>query len=318
MAFEDRILLLVCAFTVSCGGPTSTRLGERPTLKARESEAPPPVPLGANAPRGFLRPCQTLRAGDGVVELSCGEHQVVEFRQVEVGEQGEGLDGVMTILRARFGELEDSRFEARIDGTPVPVAQFQGDGETAITGMATLIANTAGQFWALACYRKAAAANAAFCGEAIATAARAGGLAHTEAKPIQSVMGNLRVPAGCRLVSGHRISCGHGELSWAPEDGRDAVEVRDETIARLRELAAQQRVGFNARQQRCELLGAEAQCRSIRLSNETAGDSLNFFLATGGGQPRLLICSYPGVSLAPLPVPCDQAIRVLPGPSPSQ
>ena len=97
--------LLVAAFTASCGPATESHSVAQPTLEA-VAPAPPAEGWGADVAPGFLRPCKTLSAGDGLVELACGDYQVVEFRRPAAEAAPEeiaapapdGLDALMEIL----------------------------------------------------------------------------------------------------------------------------------------------------------------------------------------------------------------------------
>ena len=56
-------------------------------------------------------------------------------------------------------------------------------------------------------------------------------------------------------------------------------------------------------------LGKAASCGRGQLSNNQNDEYLHFVLVTGGGQERLVVCSFPGAAGSTLPAPCDQAIE---------
>ena len=110
MVGQLPIAALLIAFTTACGGHTSPRRVEQPTLGTVDA-APSgaEAKLGEGAAKGFLRPCQTMIIGSGLVELRCDDYQVVEFRRPDSkGRADADLDDLMIVLRARFGELRDA------------------------------------------------------------------------------------------------------------------------------------------------------------------------------------------------------------------
>jgi hypothetical protein len=178
-------------------------------------------------------------------------------------------------------------------------------------GMAATVSNSAGQYWAFACYRKGGELSKGFCSDAIATAARAGGLAYVEAKELQDFgNGALQVAPSCKATPGSKISCPTGELSWSPKGDRSAITLREETLARLRDMASKEEVKLQQRELDCKLLGKQASCLYVDLTNKSGDEALHFVLVTGGQQERLVVCSYPEATKGVLPEPCSQAIEV--------
>jgi hypothetical protein len=287
---------------------------QQPTLETLEpaSEAAK-VSLGADVAPGFFRPCQVVVAGGGrgLVELSCDAYQVVEFRRPESSGNGDAdLDDVIKVLAARFGELEESRRDGSIDSLAIRLSDFRAKDSEGPRGMAASVSNSAGAYWAFACYTRGGEASKGFCGDAIATAARAGGLAYVEAKELQDFgKGKLTVPPTCQSTPGSKISCPEGELSWSP-DGRSATTLREETLARLMKMAEKENVEVKREDHSCKLLNKTASCVYVLLSNKSKKEALHFVLVTGGEQERLVVCSFPEGKLSSLPDPCKQAIEI--------
>ncbi|MCP4449251.1 MAG: hypothetical protein GY811_28555 [Myxococcales bacterium] len=316
---HTRGMLLLAAFTVSCGPTTESHSVEQPTLETVEPEVSG-AGWGADVAPGFLRPCVTLSAGNGLVELACDTHQVVEFRKApEPPEPGaevpppKGISDLVELLQARFGPLLEERGEAAIDSQSIETSDFASEqnSESAVSGVAVHIRNTQGQFWGLACYRKGGArANRSFCRDAIATAARAGGLLHVGARPLQSFGdGVLITPKHCQKIPGRKIHCPRGELSWSVGD---ATSLREQTIKNLQDTAKSEKVQFARSSHACSLFGVAADCELVSIRDSKEGAEMNFLLLTGGEQERLIVCSMPDALASPLPEPCDQAISLAP------
>jgi hypothetical protein len=285
MGGEIQIAVLLAAFTVSCGGDPGPRKVEQPTLETLEPAAPGSgARLGRSAAPGFFRACQTVATGGGLVELRCDVYQVVEFRKPDSGGSGDAdLDDLLKVLGARFGELEETRRDARIDELAIRLSDFQSVDEAGPRGMAASVSNSQGQYWAFACYRKGGEVSEDFCGDAIATAARAGGLAYVQAKALEDFGGGaLEVPASCEATPGTRIVCPTGQLS----------------------------LQLKRKESSCRLLGKKALCLHLELTNPSEQEALHFVLVTGGGQERLVVCSYPDSPGSSLPEPCGQAIEL--------
>lgn len=306
---------LVAALAGACGGHKTVHRVEQPSLETVAPEATTGQGLGTSAVPGFLRACQVQAAASGLVEISCDQHQLVEFRKLDgAGPQGgdEDLDELMQILEARFGELAEERSDSKIDDAAIRLSQFVHRGDGGVHGVAATIGNVEGHYWGMACYRKGAPVSEDFCGDALATAARAGGLAHVEARPLQDFAeGRLAVADGCESNPGRGIHCATGKLSWSAADV-DASSLRAETIANLQEMARTEKVKLVSTKRSCALLGKDAECEWVRLHNAAAGEELNFVLATGGDQERLVVCTFPG-PMPPkslLPEPCAQALVV--------
>ena len=222
----------------------------------------------------------------------------------------------MTVLGARFGALEESRYDGVIDSLAIRLSDFSSANEKGPKGMAASVSNSAGQYWAFACYKKGGEFFKGFCGDAIATAARAGGLAYVEAKELQDFGdGKIKAPASCTSTPGSKISCNTGTLSWSPKGGPSAETLRDETLARLRGMATKEKVKIEEREITCKLLGKSASCLYLRLASKAKSEALHFVLATGGKQGRLVVCAYPKATAQGLPEPCAQALELrLPSP----
>ena len=315
MRGQLAIAAILAAVTVSCGGTEGPRRVEQPTLETLEpASGAPKVLLGEDVAPGFFRPCQVVVAGSGLVELSCDAYQIVEFRKQESGGNGDAdLDDLMKVLVARFGALKESRRDAAIDSLAIRVSDFQSKESQGPRGIAASVSNSAGQYWAFACYKRGGEISESFCGDAIASAARAGGLAYVEAKELQDFgKGKLAVPPTCQSTPGSKISCPEGELSWSPDDGRSATTLRQETISRLTKMADKEKVEVKQKELDCTLLGKKASCVYVLLTNKKKKEALHFVLATGGEQDRLVVCTYPEGKLTSLPVPCKQAIEVSP------
>lgn len=313
MGGQIRIIAILTAFTVSCGQAEAPRQVERPTLETLEpAKKSPKVQLGEAAAPGFFRPCQIVVAGSGLVELNCDEYQIVEFRRPKSGGSGDAdLDDLMKVLGARFGKLRETRRDAAIDSLAIRVSDFATEESTGPRGMAASVSNSAGQYWAFACYIRGAEVSKGFCGDAIATAARAGGLAYVEAKALEDFgAGKLKVPATCQSTPGSKISCPGGQLSWSPNDGRGAMTLRKETLSRLTTMASEEKVALKKQELACKLLGKSASCLYVHLTNKSAKEALHFVLVTGGEQERLVICSFPDSEGRELPEPCEQAIEI--------
>lgn len=312
MGGEIRIATFLAAFTASCGGAEAPRQVDQPTLETLEPAAQgAAASLGKQAPPGFYRSCETVAAGGGLVELHCDDYQIVEFRKPESSGTGDAdLNDLLTLLGARFGELSEKRRDARIDSLAIRVSDFASVDESGPRGMAASVSNSQGQYWTFACYKKVGEIEKDFCGDAIATAARAGGLAYVQAKSlVEFGGGQIKVAAGCQSTPGSRISCATGQLSWSPRDGRDALTLRDETLARIETMARQEKVNLHKKELACKLLGKEALCLKLQLTS--AEEALHFVLVTGGEQERLVVCSYPESKEALLPEPCRQAIDLV-------
>jgi hypothetical protein len=312
MGVEIRVACLLAALSGACGGPHEVRRVEQPTLETLEVDSAEEAGLGTHAVPGFLRPCQTRFSADGLVELSCDEHQIVEFRKIDLGDREDSdrdLDELMTILRTRFGELEEERSNSQIDGQPVRLSRFVASAGKGASGMAVVIANLEGNYWALACFRLGAEVIEDFCSDALATAARAGGLALVDAKPIEDFAdGKLELADGCQSTPGRGIRCSSGKLSWSPL-GSDAVILREEMIANMQKMAKKEEVAFTSSTRACKLMNIPASCDWLQVRNAKAGEELHFVLATGGEQSRLIVCTFPGpLEGQTLPEPCAQAI----------
>lgn len=315
MSTEFRVACLVAALTATCGGAaTEVRRVEQPTLETVAPKAKGQG-MGDVATPGFLRACQTRALGAGLVELGCEQHQIVEFRKLEMEESADDesqIDQLMEILSARFGALDEDRAQAEIDATPVQLSRFKTSAP-GVEGLAVIISNVEGRFWGLACYRKGGAMDEAFCGDAIATAARAGGLAHVAAKPMDEFAdGKLTLGEGCEAMPGRGITCVSGKLSWSASDS-DAAPLREETMANLAAMANDEEVAFSTERVACTLLGKSADCHWLQIKQKKKSEELNFVLAIGGGQERLVVCTFPGpwTKPSPLPEPCAQALVLL-------
>jgi hypothetical protein len=311
MVGQIPIAALLIAFPAGCGGDNAPRRVAHPPL-ATAAAAPSTghTGLGESAAKGFLRPCQTMIVGSGLVELRCDDYQVVEFRKPESsGRSDADLDDLMAVLRARFGELREHRRDAVIDKLAIRVSDFSAENEKSARGMAVTVSNSAGQYWGFACYKKGTDISKDFCGDAIATAARAGGLAYVDAKKLNDFgTGSLKIPPACESTPGSKIVCPTGQLSWSPEGAGDANTLRAETLARLVEMAGREKVVIEQSELKCKLLGVRASCVRVQLSSKQKDEYLHFVLVTGAGQERLVVCSFPGAAGSSLPVPCDQAI----------
>ena len=306
---DIRLLAVLALVAVCCAAPKRAKHLEQPTLETIEpASSEGAVELGESVPTGFLRPCRTVSSLAGLVELSCGEHQIVEFRKADsTGGGDKDLDAAVTVLKARFGELREQRSDARIDDLPVRLTRFKAES---VEGMAVAVTNKQAQYWVFACYRTGGSAED-FCTDAIATAARAGGLAHVQAKPLESFgEGRVKVPKDCQATPGSRISCATGQLSWSPKGGRDAKVLRDETLQKIRSMALKEKVALKVAKKDCQLLGTKAECTLLEVSNPKASEALHFVLVIGGGQDRLVVCTYPEATAGALPEPCSQAIEV--------
>ncbi len=313
MALQLRMAAILLAFTASCGGKPGPQKIDRPKLETISATPKGGQnSLGKDAPKGFLRPCQTMIAGSGLVELRCDDYQLVEFRKPKSGGSGDAdLDALMEVLGARFGELDETRRDAAIDSLAIRVSDFSGATGKAPQGMAASVSNSAGQYWAFACYKKSGDISKSFCGDAISTAARAGGLAYVDAKPLNEFGdGTIKVPPSCESMPGSKIVCPKGQLSWSPEGASDAKTLRADTLSRLMAMAGKEGVAAEQKQLDCQLLGKPASCVYVQLTNKKKKEALHFLLVTGGGQDRLVVCSYPEASKGSLPIPCDQAIEL--------
>ncbi len=313
-------LLLFTAFTVSCGPVSEPRSVQQPTLETVVAKETAGQGWGADVPHGFLRPCVTLSASGGLVELSCDAYQLVEFRKprptAEPGDEvppPEGIGALLEILQARFGPFVETRGEATIDSQTIEISDFvpENSSEPGARGLAVHIGNVEGHFWGLACYRKDGKdVNRSYCTDAIATAARAGGLAHVGALPLKGFGdGKLVAPEGCESVRGRKIQCARGSLSWSVGD---AEAIREKTVSDLAAMALAEKVGFAVEKRDCTLFGKEANCQVVKIENPVDGSKMNFVLLLGGEQERLVVCTTPETLGEVLPPPCDQAMT-LPG-----
>jgi len=298
-------------FLLACGGKQeSSHTLTEGTLETLSSEpSSTGAPLGEGAPPGFLRPCQTMVSGGGLVELHCDDYRIVEFRKDESAATSVVLDSVLKLLEARFGPIEDRRRDARIDRLQIEVSDFNSKSGTTL-GLAAAVTNKQGRYWGFACYRKEGEGEVTdFCGAAIATAARTGGLAFAGAKPMEVFGGGkITVPKDCQLDNA-RITCPSGQLSWSVAEGRDASTLRDETLAKLTSMAKQEKVSLAREDKVCKLLGAGASCLYLKLERKSKSESLHFVLVTGGEQDRLVVCSFPAFAGTGLPQPCNLAIE---------
>jgi len=293
---------------------------EQPTLETVVATKTTGQGWGTDVAPGFLRPCVTLSASGGLVELACDAYQLVEFRKprpepkpgAEV-EPPEGLGALLEILQARFGPFAEERGEATIDGKVIAVSDFaaESSSEPGASGIAVHISNVEGHFWGLACYRKdAKPVNRSYCTDAIATAARAGGLAHVGAVPLKGFGDGLLVaPEGCESFRGRKIQCARGSLSWSTGD---ALSIRQTTKADLAAMAKTESVAFATEQRACTLFDKAADCEIVKIENPKDGSKMNFVLLVGGEQERLVVCTTPEDIGAKLPPPCDQAISLSP------
>lgn len=315
MTLRLSLLVLGMMAIASCSGhaekssPALAPLsGAAPAEKIDEAS----LVLGANTPNGFLRPCQTLIAAGGVVELRCGEHRIVEFRKgASAGDNEQDLDDVMEVLQARFGELRETRQNGRIDSFLVRISNFRTDKVDGPDGIAVAISNAQGRYWVFACYKKQGDANGQFCQEAIATAARAGGLAYVEAKKLAGFGdGILKVPEGCVSSEGSRITCKTGQLSWSSAGGKSAQVLQDEAVAQIVSMAAKEKVVVTQSAKKCLLLGEEAECLHLLVVNAEKQEELHFVLAQSEGEERLVVCSFASYASGLLPAPCFQALTL--------
>jgi len=180
-----------------------------------------------------------------------------------------------------------------------------------LDGVAVVINNVQGNFWGLVCYRKGGQANQAYCHDAIATAARSGGLAFVGAKPIAGLGdGRLETPAGCQEVPGRKIHCADAELSWTAAGEGGAEARRQETLQGLQTMAAQEKMKIRTETRACSLFSQVADCLLVFVEDPKSDAQLNFILLLGGGQERLVVCSASTALDGALPVPCDQAISL--------
>ncbi len=310
----------MAAFTVSCGPVSESHSVERPTLETVVETEKAAQGWGADVADGFLRPCKTLSASGGLVELSCDAYQLVEFRKPRAepepgGEVAppEGLGALVEILQARFGPFAETRGEATIDSQSIETSDFspKNSSDPGARGLAVHISNVEGHFWGLACYRKdGKAVNRSYCTDAIATAARAGGLAHVGAMPLKGFGdGKLVAPQGCESVKGRKIQCARGALSWSTGD---AKAIREKTVSDLRAMAKTEKVKLSTETRQCLLFDKTADCKIVKIENASDGAKLNFILLLGGGQDRLVVCTTPEDIDEPLPPPCDQVISLVP------
>ena len=222
-------------------------------------------------------------------------------------------------MTARFGPLSDERGHASIDAQLLETSDFASEKTSESpqgpNGVAVVVANAQGQFWGLACYRKDGAADRAYCSDAIASAARAGGLALVGAHPIKTLGdGRLVTPENCESVPGRKIQCAGAGLSWSVGDERDAEALREQTLQSLKDMATQENVVFRSEKRDCALFGTPADCLMVSLTNPTKKEQLYMVLLTGGEQDRLVVCSTPADVTDTLPEPCDQAITLSPRP----
>ena len=269
--------------------------------------------LGADAPKGFLRPCQTVLASGGVVELACGEHQIVEFRKgASTGEADQDLNDVMEVLQARFGELKETRKDGRIDDFPVRISTFRTIASTGARGTAVAVSNSQGRYWVFACYRKVGSVNSEFCDEAISTAARAGGLAYVGAKAVKGFAdGVLVVPKGCVSSENSRVTCKNAQLSWSPSGGKNASVLQGEAVARIESMALHEKVVLTKETRRCQLLAEDIECFHMQINSPDKGEELHFILAHGAKQEHLVVCSFSAFDDAgELPQPCSPVISL--------
>ena len=269
--------------------------------------------LGSDAPEGFLRPCQTVLASGGVVELACGEHQIVEFRKgASAGEAEQDLNDVIEVLQARFGDLKETRRDGRIDDFPVRISTFRTIANAGARGTAVAVSNSQGRYWVFACYRKVGSVNVTFCDEAISSAARAGGLAYVGAKPIKGFAdGVLKVPKGCVSSENSRVTCKDAQLSWSPSGGKNASVLKGEAVARIESMALHEKVTLRKETRRCQLLSEDVECFYMQISSPDKGEELHFMLVHGAKQERLVVCSFAAFDDAgELPEPCSSVISL--------
>lgn len=316
MRWNCSAAVVLCAVALgACARPKLATKAASPSLEkvVIGNEEKSPMAFAGDTAKGFLRPCQTVLAGGGVVELVCGEHQVVEFRKgASTGESEEDLHDVMEVLAARFGELQETRHDAMIDDFPVRVSDFRTVKE-GVAGIAVAVGNSQGRYWVFACYKKKGGANQEFCQEAIASAARAGGLAYVEAKKLQGFgEGKLKVGKGCVSSEESSIRCESGQLSWSPIGSRSAELLQQEAVARIDTMAVREKVEVVKEKRLCQLLGKSAECLHLHILNEGKGDELHFVLAKGGEQERLVVCSFSAFDDAALPEPCSQILTLEP------
>ncbi len=313
MGGQIPIAAVVTAFTLCCGGTEGPRQVEQPTLETvGPAKDGPSLSLGESVAPGFFRPCEVVLAVSGLIELSCDAYQIVEFRKPESNGNGDtDLDDLMKLLEDKFGDLQERRRDASIDSLAIRLSDFQAKDSEGPRGMAAAVSNSAGQYWTFACYKRGSAISQGFCGDAIATAARAGGLAYVEAKALQDFgTGKLQVPANCQSTPGSKISCPGADLSWSPDVAGSSTTLREETVARLAKLADTEKVEVVEKELECKLLGKEASCVYVLITNKKKKEALHFLLVTGGEQERLVVCTYAEGTLSSLPQPCDQAIEI--------
>ncbi len=307
-------LCAVLLVLMACGPASKAHSIEQPHLETVGPAIAAEV-WGAKVAPGFLRPCEALVLGEGLVEVACGTHKLVEFRRPPAAEQenapAKGLSTLMKILEGRFGALETKRGQGSVDAQVLHVSDFSSKK---ISGVAALIENEQGYFWGLACYGESSSYVRSFCMDAIATAARSGGLSYVEARPPTSLGdGRLVTAAHCQQVPGRKISCPTGELSWSAGDPKQSAEMlRTETLQRLQDMATKEHVKFSSVSSACTLFGKPADCLVVRLHNPAQEERLGFVLLVGGEQDRLVVCTTPTELTSILPEPCAQAIQLAP------
>jgi hypothetical protein len=303
---ETRGLLFVLALA-ACSGAVA----ERSAVPLAPVEGGEPDPLAVDADPDMLRPCQTLIAGQELVEIRCGEYRIVEFRKETTVGESPVLDVVTGLMQQRFGELKEERGKATIDGAEVALAEFSGSQPGAeVSGLALALGNSEGRFWGLACYRKQEGADSGWCRQAVQVVARAGGLSFVGAAPAPRPFGSaVTFPDDC-VEEALRVRCSKGEVSIMKPDGRDPALVQKETRERLAELAKQEGASLQEADPACTLLGESATCKELAIVDQETGERLRFLLVRPG-DGSLLVCSFSAASGDDaIPAPCSTLLEV--------
>jgi hypothetical protein len=173
-------------------------------------------------------------------------------------------------------------------------SSFSADSplEGKVTGLAAELGNREGQFWGIACYRKGSAVEDNFCGRAVQTIARAGGLAFVGATPAPRPFGaEVKFPAGC-VEESLRVRCATGEVSIMKPDGRDPEQVISETHKSLEKLAKADGASLEkSTETDCRHLGQPARCSEVAIVDAATQERVRYIFVMPGDR-SLLVCSF--------------------------